>query len=92
MPGEMPAGPFDLAVLSEVGYYLSRDALADWAGRLAAAVEPGGHLALVHWTGETDYPLTADDVHALFLGRAGDWRPVRGERPGAYRLDVLERR
>ena len=92
MPDEMPAGPFDLAVVSEVGYYLARGVLAEWADRLAAAVEPGGHLVLVHWTGPTDYPLTADDVHGLFLGRAGDWRPVHGDRQSEYRLDVLERR
>ena len=91
MPDEMPDGPFDLAVVSEVGYYLSTERLAEWADRLAAAVEPGGHLVLVHWTGDTDYPLTADAVHDLFLGRADDWRPVHGDRAPQYRLDVLER-
>ncbi len=90
MPDEMPAGPFSLAVVSEVGYYLSADRLAEWADRLAQAVEPGGHLVLVHWTGPTDYPLTADDVHDLFLGRDG-WRAVHGDRQPQYRLDVLER-
>ena len=91
MPDEMPPGPFDLAVVSEVGYYLSLDRLADWADRLAAAVEPAGHLVLVHWTGPTDYPLTADDVHGLFLDRPG-WAHVDGDRQPQYRLDVLERR
>ena len=91
MPDEMPAGPFGLAVVSEVGYYLSASRLAEWADRLAAAVEPGGHLVLVHWTGDTDYPLTADAVHDLFLGRTDDWRPVHGDRAPQYRLDVLER-
>ena len=90
MPEEMPAGRFDLAVVSEVGYYLSRERLADWADRLAVHVEAGGHLVLVHWTGPTDYPLTADDVHGLFLDRP-DWRPVHGGRQPEYRLDVLER-
>ena len=90
MPDEMPDGPFGLAVVSEVGYYLSTERLAEWADRLADAVEPGGHLVLVHWTGDTDYPLTADDVHDLFLGRP-EWRPVHGDRAAQYRLDVLER-
>ena len=90
MPDEMPAGRFGLAVVSEVGYYLSRPRLADWADRLAVAVEAGGHLVLVHWTGPTDYPLTADDVHGLFLDR-DEWTPVHGDRQPRYRLDVLER-
>lgn len=104
MPEQMPAGRFDLAVVSEVGYYLSRERLADWADRLAVAVEPGGDLALVHWTGPTDYPLSADEVHGLFLERA-DWGLVQSERqrvhegvpmgtpdqPAGYRLDVLRR-
>ena len=91
MPDEMPAGPFGLAVVSEVGYYLSAERLAEWADRLAAAVEPGGHLLLVHWTGPTDYPLTADDVHGLFLAQP-EWQSAHGDRQPQYRLDVLERR
>ena len=90
VPAETPAGPFDLAVLSEVGYYLSRPDLDALGARLADAVEAGGHLVLVHWTGETDYPLTADDVHGAFAGD-GAWRPVGGGREASYRLDVLER-
>lgn len=91
LPGEMPMGPFDLAVLSEAGYYLSRPDLADLADRLADAVEPGGHLVLTHWTGETDYPQTADAVHDAFLADAR-WRSVAADRTDAYRLDVLARR
>ncbi len=90
MPDDMPTGPFDLAVVSEVGYYLAHDRLADWADRLAGAVETGGHLVLVHWTGPTDYPLTADDVHGLFLARPG-WTHLAGDRQPEYRLDVVER-
>lgn len=91
LPAEMPAGPFGLAVLSEVGYYLSAPDLDRLAGALARAVEPGGHLALVHWRGETDYPLTADAVHERFLGD-GLWRPVHAAPTADYRLDVLARR
>lgn len=90
LPAEAPEGPFDLAVLSEVGYYLSPADLDRLAERLAGAVEPGGHLALVHWTGETDYPQTAAAVHARFLSD-GLWRPLRDGHTAHYRLDVLER-
>ena len=69
VPAEWPGdGPFDLVVVSEVGYY----------------------LALVHWTGETDYPLSADAVHGAFLADPA-WRPARAGRTADYRLDVLER-
>ena len=66
------------------------DALGDWIDRLEIAVEPGGHLLLVHWTGPTDYPLTADQAHEAFLRRPA-WLAIRSERAKTYRLDVLER-
>ena len=90
LPGEAPAGPFDLAVVSEVGYYL---APADWAAaldRLSASVGVGGHLVLVHWTGETDYPQTADAVHATARDHAA-WDGHWCHRAEGYRLDVLTR-
>ncbi|WP_412061039.1 class I SAM-dependent DNA methyltransferase [Rubrivirga sp. IMCC45206] len=90
VPGATPEGPFDLAVVSEVGYYLSAPDLAAFERQLAAAVEPGGHVVLVHWTGETDYPLDADAVHAVFAGP--DWAPVSDVRAERYRLTVVGRR
>ena len=87
VPDETPDGPFDLAVVSEVGYYLSAEDLARFERQLAARVVPGGHAVLVHWTGPTDYPLSADDVHAAF----GGWGPVSSQRTDAYRLDVVAR-
>ena len=90
VPDEWPAEPFDLILVSEVGYYLSLPDLDRLAARCAASVVPGGHLTLVHWTGPTDYPITADDVHSAFLDAPG-WRPVSKSRHDDYRLDVLER-
>ena len=90
VPEETPAGPFDLVVLSEVGYYLSRPDLEALRDRLGAATAPGGHLVLAHWTGETDYPLTADAVHDAFAFDDA-WRVVSFGGEAAYRLDVLAR-
>lgn len=96
MPDEMPAGlggqPFDLVLVSEVGYYLARERLLAWADAIAAATAPGGHLVLVHWTGPTDYPLTADTVHAVWEADAARWAPVSAHRAERYRLDVFTRR
>ena len=91
VPAEWPGdGPFDLVVVSEVGYYLAPPDLDRLRARCAGSVGRGGHLALVHWTGETDYPLSADAVHGAFLADPA-WRPARAGRTADYRLDVLER-
>lgn len=88
-PREMPDGPFDLLLLSEVVYYWDRTdvaRLASWV--LAGGVSAGGHLLLVHWTGETDYPLTADEaVDGLFADMAGAVTVEVAERRECYRLD-----
>ena len=90
VPAEWPVGAFDLVLVSEVGYYLADADLARLRARCAEAALPGGHLVLVHWTGETDYPLSGDDVHAAFLADPA-WLPVQAGRTADYRLDVLER-
>ena len=90
LPADLPPGPFDLVLLSEVGYYWSRDELAAALGGFALALAPGGHLALVHWTGATDYPLTGDAVHQLAVAAPG-WRSVYAERHDRFVVDVLER-
>jgi LmbE family N-acetylglucosaminyl deacetylase/protein-L-isoaspartate O-methyltransferase len=60
----IPGGPYDLVVLSEVAYYLSRPHLRAVARRLEAALSPTGTLVACHWRHPVDdYPLTGDDVH-----------------------------
>ena len=92
-PSEWPPGVFDLILLSEVLDYLDAqdvDALAD---RVSGALSPGGTAALVHWTGETNYPLTADEASEAFVARLGDCVDVvRSERGPQYRLDSSRRR
>lgn len=90
VPDEWPDDRFDLILVSEVGYYLSEPDLARLIARCAEGTAPGGHLILVHWTGETDYPLTGDAVHEAFLADSR-WTRVAGVRDAPYRLDVLER-
>jgi SAM-dependent methyltransferase len=92
-PRARPTQTFDLIVLSEVGYYLCEGDLLiakDWIVR---ALQPGGHLLLVHWTPFVeDYPLTGDEVHDHFLALT----PVLFDRAyhaknEKYRIDVLAR-
>ena len=95
VPDEFSAGPFDLILLSEVGYYWSPPDLARAADLMLAALPPGGQLLLVHWTPVVpDYPQTGDEVHAFFLQKTQPGGPLRhlsGERHAQYRLDLLEK-
>ncbi|MBF9223204.1 SAM-dependent methyltransferase [Hymenobacter ruricola] len=96
VPNEFPTQPFDLILVSEVGYYWSPADLARAAELLIAGLQAGGQLLLVHWTPPVhDYPLTGDDVHEFFLAKTAESGPLRhlgGQRHETYRLDLLEKR
>lgn len=92
VPAEMPDGPFDLVILSEVVYFWQRKDLERAADLLTARQPPGAHLVLVHYTPHVpDFPLTGDEVHDAWLARS-EWRLLRHERRDSYRLDVLEKK
>ena len=79
IPEQLPAGPFDLIVCSEVLYYFSAPALAGVLDALEAELAPGGVLLAVHWR-------TADAHLSAARGRgarAAD--PARGVAPTACR-------
>jgi SAM-dependent methyltransferase len=91
VPDEFPDERFDLILLSEVGYYWSREDLAKAGGLIVEHLRPAGQLLLVHWTPAVpDYPLTGDEVHQAFLELAG-LRHIHGSRAEQYRLDLFER-
>jgi SAM-dependent methyltransferase len=90
LPGAMPSGQFNLVVLSEVGYYWTLSDLDRFAGWLVGALTPRGLCTLVHWTGETDFPLTGDQVHDRILELTrGSLEPRQHFQNQSYRLDVL---
>ena len=92
VPEHWPNGSFDLVLLSEVVYYLSREDVGRLAARAARSLSMGGSLILVHWTGSTDYPLSGDQAAALFIERMGSTCIVkRADRYSQFRLDVLSR-
>ena len=63
-PMDLPSGPFDLVLLSEVGYFLSPLELVATLRRCEAALAPGGELLLCHWQHPTrDVPLDGQLVH-----------------------------
>ena len=91
VPDEWPPdGAFDLILLSEVVYYLDRADVARLAERVRGALAPGGDCLLVHWTGDTDYPLSGDEAAERFIEAASPFAAVtRQERAERYRLDLL---
>ncbi|TCK21765.1 bifunctional PIG-L family deacetylase/class I SAM-dependent methyltransferase [Pseudonocardia endophytica] len=65
-PTALPDG-IDLAVLSEVVYYLGEDDVGATVDRLAATLVVGGDLVLAHWRGwPVEAPADAATVHARF--------------------------
>ena len=89
LPDEAPGGCFDLVLLSEVVYYWDSGDIVALASYLRGAVASGGHLLLVHWIGETDYPKSGDDAVAELHAALGeDVTVVRRDRYEAYRLDL----
>jgi trans-aconitate methyltransferase len=92
VPEQWPEGAFDLILLSEVVYYLHAEDVTRLALRVIQSLAPGGDVVLVHWTGETDYPLTGDEAAGLFIAAIGEAAQVqRTDRHAHFRLDVLTR-
>ncbi|NBD10014.1 MULTISPECIES: SAM-dependent methyltransferase [Corallococcus] len=93
VPDSYPEGTFDLTLLSERAAYWSPAELARAQEHILEHLEPGGHLVLVHWTGQTrDMRLNGHEVHDAFRHLSPrSLRHLRGEMEGTWRLDVFER-
>lgn len=90
LPWELPDGPFDLIVASELLYYWDAALVSAALERLEALLTPGGRLIAVHWRGEVaDGPLDGDGVHALLHERTTLRHRYAGD-TAAYRLDCWE--
>lgn len=90
-PAALPAG-IDLAVLSEVLYYLSPDDLDATVDRLAEALVAGGDVVVAHWRGwPAEAPQDPGATHERL--RADRRFEVLVEHTDAeFHLDVLRRR
>lgn len=93
VPGEWPAGRFDLIMLSEVLYFFTREDLATLVARMRESLNPGGEVVMVHWLGETHYPLSGDVAVEAVIALSEGWLDVVHQtRAPLYRLDVLQAR
>jgi LmbE family N-acetylglucosaminyl deacetylase len=71
LPDAVPAGPIDLAIFSEVLYYLDDDVVEATLNRTLAVLETGGDLAVVHWRGwPAEAPRDAVATHRLLQARS----------------------
>lgn len=81
LPKDWPSGeaPFDLIVVSELGYFLDAPAMGALAARCEASLTPDGVLVACNWRPDfKERALSTDDVHAAFTG-TGLTRLVRHE-------------
>jgi len=70
LPAATPAGPFDLALFSEVLYYLDDASVTATIARTLDGIEPGGDVVAVHWRGwPAEAPRTAEATHRLLRDR-----------------------
>lgn len=88
VPQEWPDSCFDLIVLSEVLYFLSRKDVAVVAERAVQTLYPSGFVLLVNWTGATNTPCTGDEVAMLFMAETL-FTPLQQKRYPSYRIDLL---
>ena len=92
VPDDWPPGQrWDLVVISELAYYFDETTLRALSGLAVASIRPGGVLVAVHWTGETDYPLSGRAAQRL-LGRARALQRIVHHDDEGFVLDVWRRR
>ncbi len=91
IPSDWPTGPFDLVVLSEVGYYCAGDDLQALAAAARDTLTDDGCIVACHWRHPVaDYPVSGDAVHAALRATTGI--DLLAEHVEAdFRLDVLVR-
>ena len=91
VPHEVPDGPFDLVVVSELAYYFGADDRTALWEAVRDRLAPGGTLLAVHWIREApEYPVGGDVVHDE-LARLDGLARIAEHREADFRLDVLTR-
>lgn len=88
VPGDWPAGSYDLVVLSEVGYYLEPADLSRTLDLVQRDLTAGGVIVACHWRHPVaDYPRTGDEVHEMLTDR---WPRLSRIAEEDFLLDVLQ--
>ncbi|HEX4224119.1 MAG TPA: bifunctional PIG-L family deacetylase/class I SAM-dependent methyltransferase [Pseudonocardiaceae bacterium] len=92
LPQDLPPGPVDLLVFSEILYYLGDGQLRGTIDRAVAALRPEGHLLAVHWLPwAPEAPRDGERTHEILLAHPG-LRVLVEHRDEQFVLHVLARR
>jgi hypothetical protein len=92
LPDDLPTEPIDLAVFSEILYYLSDQDLVATVDRTVAALRPGGQVLAVHWLPwAAEAPRDGMAAHRFLSGHP-DLDPIVEHTDQAFVLHVLVRR
>ncbi|MBD8624807.1 class I SAM-dependent methyltransferase [Pseudomonas sp. CFBP 13727] len=88
LPADWPSERFDLIVLNELGYYLSRTDLSQVIEKARACLNPGGQVVACHWLASIEgAPQTATQVHEQLHAELGMHRLVE-HREGDFLLEL----
>ena len=90
IPAHWPEGRYDLITLSEVLYFLTREEIEETSRLCRDALELGGVVLLVNWTGANDLPVSGVQAAELFC--ADKWHPLKRVDHRQYRIDLLTAR
>ena len=92
LPEDLPPGPVDLVVFSEILYYLGEEQLRDTIDRAVAALAPQGQLVAVHWLPwAPEAPMDGERAHAILVSHPG-LRVLVEHRDERFLSHVLARR
>lgn len=86
LPAELPDGPHDLILLSEILYFLDPPALEQLAQQIDRRW-PGADILCVCWLGPSGNPLEGPQALTLFTGASGRKFTCLRDGPG-FRLDL----
>ncbi len=92
MPDDLPAGRFDLIMLSDVLYYLGLRGVIDFVGTVLHRTNPGAMVVLVNYLGPMNIAVNGEKAAeaAIAIARLHGWQPTHQERNDTMRIDRLE--
>jgi 2-polyprenyl-3-methyl-5-hydroxy-6-metoxy-1,4-benzoquinol methylase len=87
LPSDLPTGPFDLVVFSEIGYYFDESQLLLVLRAVTASMTPNAIFLAAHWLGSSrDHILSGDRVHEI-IQSIETLKHDHSERNAGFRLD-----
>lgn len=90
LPDDLPEGPYDLVIFSELLYYLPERDLERLAALTRMQMVPGAAMLIVSYLGDTETPLDARAGADFFIALFGpELQPVSRRSAERFRIDLL---